>query len=219
MAVRRGFASGAVLGTVLAALGLLVLEPARTASSLDAGTWVARNLGHSVWAFGLVLLLFLLHLGLLSRRLAGSAQSREIVQLDQLSDVWINLFIGIGVVWTAVGMRGALETTLGGPDGGVSGSAGTVLERLVDGGILLALTTTIVGAVGGYLMRLVKTLAVGASLHDYYRTVQAAELRELIASARRIEASLRGAAAVRDPAPVTHAPAAGTPHGRMQSSY
>lgn len=191
---RWGFGRGAVLGTLAATLALLVLEPARSGGGLapvEAGTWVARNLGHSLWAFLLVAGLFGLHLRRLGRLLGAEPEPRAVVQLDQLTDVWIHLFVGIGVIWTAVGMRSALEVTLGGPGGGLEASAGTVLERLVDGGILLALTTTIVGALGGYLLRLGKTLAVGAALHDYYAARRTAELRELLAAARRIEASLR----------------------------
>ena len=44
----------------------------------------------------------------------------------------------------------------------------SILQRLVDGGILLALSTTIVGAVGGYILRLVKSLAVGTQVRAYY---------------------------------------------------
>ena len=44
----------------------------------------------------------------------------------------------------------------------------SILQRLVDGGILLALSTTIFGAVGGYLLRLVKSLAVGTQVKAFY---------------------------------------------------
>jgi hypothetical protein len=64
------------------------------------------------------------------------------------------------------------------------------LERLVDGGILVALSTTIVGGVGGYLMRLVKAMLVGAALHEYYRAQERGDLRDIVASLARIEASL-----------------------------
>ena len=74
--------------------------------------------------------------------------------------------------------------------GALSGSAGTVLHKLVDGGILLALTTTIVGGVGGYVMRLVKTMVVGARLQTFYSGVSRADLRELVGLGERIEARL-----------------------------
>jgi hypothetical protein len=44
----------------------------------------------------------------------------------------------------------------------------SILQRLVDGGILLALSTTIFGAIGGYLLRLIKSLAVGARIRAFY---------------------------------------------------
>jgi hypothetical protein len=112
-----------------------------------------------------------------------------VVELDQLTDVWIHSFIGIGVIWTAVGMRGALQLALADPDHALADSAGSVLKKLVDGGILLALTTTIVGAVGGYLLRLGKTLYAGAALHEFYERLQRRDNLELLAAVRRIERS------------------------------
>ena len=139
-----------------------------------------------------------LNLRRLNRLLAGGPDLRVVVKLDQLSDVWINLFVGIGVIWTAVGMRSALQAALGDPGDALSDSAGSVLHKLVDGGILLALTTTIVGGVGGYLMRLVKTMVVGARLQTFYSGVSRADLRELVGLSERIEARL---ARLEPPAP------------------
>ncbi len=154
------------------------------------GHWLQLNLGHSAWLFALVLTLYAANLLRLSRLLAGGPDLKVVVKLDQLSDVWINLFVGIGVIWTAVGMRSALQAALGDPGGALSDSAGSVLHKLVDGGILLALTTTIVGGVGGYLMRLVKTMVVGARLQTFYAGVSRADLRELVGLGERIEARL-----------------------------
>ena len=97
-----------------------------------------------------------------------------------------------GVIWTAVGMRSALQSALGDPDGALTDTASNVLRKLVDGGILLALTTTIVGGVGGYLMRLGKTVLVGAGLQDFYEETNRREMRELITATERIEAHLDG---------------------------
>ena len=58
---------------------------------------------------------------------------------------------------------------------------------------LLALTTTIVGAMGGYLMRLGKTMSVGAQLHTFYDRVQRIDLQALLETTQRIEAQLAGA--------------------------
>ncbi len=200
MSTARGFTSGVLAGAFLALLALLAADaigPALPAAESPAGIdgirgWVASNLGHSIGPFAVVLTLFALNLLRLERLLAGSPGEREVVKLDQLSDVWIQLFVGIGVIWTAVGMRSALLTALGDRGDALTDSAGSVLERLVDGGILLALTTTIVGGIGGYLMRLTKTLHVGAALHAFYNERAGADTRALIDATRRIEQRLAG---------------------------
>jgi hypothetical protein len=183
-----GAAAGAVLAVV--ALGVAGSGMAVGADAAPVGLWLQLNLGHSAWLFSLVLSLYAANLSRLGRLLAGDPDLKRIVKLDQLSDVWINLFVGIGVIWTAVGMRSALQAALGDPGGALSDSAASVLHRLVDGGILLALTTTIVGGVGGYLMRLVKTMVVGARLQAFYSAVSRADLRELVGLGERIEARL-----------------------------
>jgi hypothetical protein len=68
----------------------------------------------------------------------------------------------------------------------------------VDGGILLALTTTIVGGIGGYLMRLAKTMLVGAALHNYYDALASAKTRALLESVQRIERTLTELTGARD---------------------
>jgi hypothetical protein len=179
-----GFLAGAVIGAAGAAAGVSLADPA------TAGDWLARNLGHSVWAFGAVLAAWAPATARLARLLDGGGEATEVVRLDQLTDVAISVFVGVGVIWTAVGMRAALQTTLGDPGTALQGSAGAVLTALVEGGILLALTTTIVGAVGGYLMRLAKTLWVGPALHRFYDAEQGRELRALLDAVRRIEARI-----------------------------
>ena len=117
--------------------------------------------------------------------LAGGAPVDAVAQHDHLTDVWTSLFFGVGVIWTAIGMRGALVQALAPaspPGGGVE-----VLERMVDGGILLALSTTIFGGVGGYLMRVWKTLAVGAMLKRYYEREQRRDLTALRVSLSDIQ--------------------------------
>lgn len=192
------FPAGLVLGAAITAVALVtgnLSAPARIdlpayGDSGAAGLvqWIALNLGHSVWLFALVLVLYVMNLERLSRSLETHPEASEVVELDQLSDVWINLFIGIGVIWTAVGMRAALQAALG--DSSSGDSPEMVLRNLVDGGILLALTTTIVGAVGGYLMRLIKTLRVGARLAAVYEAQQARQLDALINATQRIEQRL-----------------------------
>lgn len=184
------FVCGAGAGAGLALVALGLSGGAVAADAAPVSDWLQLNLGHSAWLFALVLTVYVANLLRLSRLLAGGPDLKVVVKLDQLSDVWINLFVGIGVIWTAVGMRSALQAALGDPGGALSGSAGTVLHKLVDGGILLALTTTIVGGVGGYVMRLVKTMVVGARLQTFYSGVSRADLRELVGLGERIEARL-----------------------------
>ena len=70
-------------------------------------------------------------------------------QLDHLTDIWTTLFFGTGDIWTAIGMRSALIFALGDRDVALQDGAFAMLERMIDGGILLALSTTIFGGIGG----------------------------------------------------------------------
>lgn len=152
--------------------------------------WLALNLGASVWTFGGCALAFFLSLLLLQRELSGQPDHHRVVHLDQLSDVLASFFVGIGVIWTAVGMRNALVNTLSVPDS-LANDAGQVLERLVDGGILLALSTTIVGAVGGYLMRLGKTIYLGGLLSAFYAQHERQDLSTAVERLESIEQLLQ----------------------------
>lgn len=203
MSPRAGFLPGAALGALVAFLAMLLVDPAGRAGpgSGELAAWVGRNLGHSSWLFALVLVLFVVHLQRLRGLLERPRDQRLVVELDQLTDVWIHLFIGIGVIWTAVGMRGALQLALADPDHALTDSAGSVLKKMVDGGILLALSTTIVGALGGYLLRLGKTLYVGAALHEFYESRQQSDMRELLTTVQRLERSLTASPPERSDAP------------------
>jgi len=133
--------------------------------------WAYENLRLSVVAFFLTLVFYTGALWRLKHYLkAPSASLEKIAQADHLVDTWINLFFGIGVIWTAIGMRSALLEGLGNLNVHSAAKLGafSILKRLVDGGILLALSTTIVGAIGGYLLRLVKSLTVGIQVKAYY---------------------------------------------------
>ena len=195
MSGRGGFLPGMGAGAVIAlvAMALIAPPPSVDAEGARFVDWIALNLGSSSWLFAAVLVLFIVHVLRLRRLLDGPVERHAVVELDQLTDVWIHVFIGIGVIWTAVGMRAALQVTLADPDQALTDSAGSVLKKLVDGGILLALSTTIVGAVGGYLLRLAKTLFVGAALHDFYDKEQRTDMRELLAMVQRIERAVNGA--------------------------
>ncbi len=196
-----GFLTGS-LGAVLIALTLLYIlnmSAVVAISVLDVPgiqsmlAWTYENLRLSVIPFGATLLLFTGSLMRLKRFLRDQDSAVEkIAQMDHLVDIWINLFFGIGVIWTAIGMRGALLAGLGDLDAQSAARLGafSILQRLVDGGILLALSTTIFGAVGGYLLRLVKSLAVGTQMQAYYHRLAEQQTDAVQSSLRSIDAHL-----------------------------
>jgi len=80
----------------------------------------------------------------------------DVQSWKHLNEAFIELFFGIGVIWTAIGMESALTGALGGFNEQMAKSLGAwaILKKLLDGGIITALSTTIVGGSGGYLMRI-----------------------------------------------------------------
>ena len=183
------YISGGLAGLVIGLLAMLAFQPWDTNLVSSFNSWLALNLGYSIWLFGAVLIFYSANLIRLDRLIVTNAPLTQVVQLDQLSDVWIHLFIGIGVIWTAIGMRSALATTLDAP-AALDEGAGEILSRLVDGGILLALTTTIVGAIGGYIMQLTKTISLGAELTGYYQREEGREALTALAQLDRMESHL-----------------------------
>ena len=196
-----GFISGS-LGIVLIAVTLLYILNMAAAVAipvLDVPpvqrmlAWTYENLRLSVIPFGVTVLLFAGSLLRLKRLLRDQDRAvGKIAQMDHLVDIWINLFFGIGVIWTAIGMRGALLDGLGDLNAQTAAKLGafSILQRLVDGGILLALSTTIFGAVGGYLLRLVKSLAVGTQVKAYYHRLAEQQTDAVQLSLRSIDAHL-----------------------------
>ena len=152
--------------------------------------WTYTNLGSSIPIFAILLLAFFASLRRLRLHLENDRPIDEVVQLDQLTDIWTTLFFGTGVIWTAIGMRSALIYVLGDPDTTIQQGAFAVLERLVDGGILLALSTTIFGGIGGYLMRLFKSISLGASLQQHYDRAARVDTSIMRESLQRIEQHL-----------------------------
>jgi len=177
-----GFIAGALGALLLGVVLLYVLNMSEVLaiSVLDVPSvqrvlsWAYENLRLSVVPFFLTLIFYTGAMWRLKHYLRDQDASVEkIAQADHLVDIWINLFFGIGVIWTAIGMRGALLEGLGNLNAHSAAKLGafSILQRLVDGGILLALSTTIVGAIGGYLLRLIKSLAVGTQVRIYYSRV------------------------------------------------
>lgn len=194
----KGFLTGAT-GTLVAGIAVLFaltkwqlveLPAAREADPVAWFGWAFHNLGWSIPVFLVLVIAFALTLSRLRTELDRDAPVNDIVQLDQLADTWTTLFFGTGVIWTAIGMRSALIYALGDRDVALSSGAFAMLERMIDGGILLALSTTIVGGIGGYLMRVYKTMSVGSDLTRRYDKAARADTTEMRDSLQRIEKHL-----------------------------
>ncbi|EGW55472.1 hypothetical protein [Candidatus Endoriftia persephonae] len=194
----KGFAAGGGVTLLLGASGLY-LASLSGAISIDSGKlmalqqwldWLNQNLGSALLPFSLIALLFLVNLTVLKQKLQRGDPPEQVAQTEHLLDVWTGLFFGIGVIWTAIGMRGALLQALGDPTSSAQLGAFVILQRLVDGGILLALSTTIFGGIGGYLMRLIKALSVGGELRRFYLQHHAQQSDSILLVLQRIEQQL-----------------------------
>jgi hypothetical protein len=199
----KGLAAGA-LGTLIGgAATLYVLSHMEVIYFVDTAAsrpgewlhWAYTNLGLSIPVFAGLLLAYFVTLGRLRKALDQSKPIDHVVQLDHLTDIWTTLFFGTGVIWTAIGMRSALIFALGDRDAALAQGAFAMLERMIDGGILLALSTTIFGGIGGYLMRVYKTVALGTKLQQQYDRAARADTSQMRESLHRIEEHLRKDAA------------------------
>jgi len=170
--------------------GLLLVTVERYPDLVDMWFWAYENLRSSMVPFAAVLVWFAATLMHLRRELSGWDASHELVyRLDKRIDVLIGLFFGIGVIWTAIGMRSALVGALGGLDAEAAARLGAfgVLQAMVDEGILLALSTTIVGGIGGYLLRLVKMISIGAALDQFYSRLNRHSAQQVLQRLQAIE--------------------------------
>ena len=195
----KGLAAGA-LGTliggaaslyVLSRFGIIHFSDTAISNTGDWLHWAYTNLGSSIPVFAILLLAYFVTLGRLRDALEQARPINQIVHLDHLTDIWTTLFFGTGVIWTAIGMRSALIFALGDRDAALQQGAFAMLERMIDGGILLALSTTIFGGVGGYVMRVYKTIMLGTQLQQQYDNAARADTSEMRASLQRIEKHLR----------------------------
>lgn len=152
--------------------------------------WVYNNLGLSIPVFAAVLIAYFFSLARLRSYLGSGRPVTEIVQLDHLTDIWTTLFFGTGVIWTAIGMRSALIFALGNSESVIQLGAFAMLKRMVDGGILLALSTTIFGGIGGYLMRIYKAMSLGTLLQQKYDQAARVDTSSMRESLQRIERHL-----------------------------
>ncbi len=194
-----GFMLGLVPGMVLGVLavqvgpsGLSDLVARHLLPYVEQAMALLReNLRGSLVPFTLLALVYWRQLFRLRRQLGQARPSAEdALRGEQILDLCASLFFGVGVIWTAIGMRDALVQALGNPGASVDSGAFEVLQRMVDGGILLALSTTIVGGLGGYLMRVAKSFVVGQQLNRVYLQASQAHLLEGLAALDRIESAL-----------------------------
>ena len=133
---------------------------------LNPAAFIYRHLRLSIVAFGM---LFILYGWLITRmRYLLHQADTELSKLsfyDRLLNTTISTFFGVGVIWTAIGMETALMQALEGVNagGGSMADAGAygLLERLVNGGLLLALSTTVFGGFCGYVLRMLKIILLG----------------------------------------------------------
>ena len=181
---------GTALLYLLMRFGLIRLEQTTLGGPDEWLLWAYTNLGSSIPVFAILLLAFFITVSRLRSSLESEKPVNQIIQLDHLADIWTTLFFGTGVIWTAIGMRSALIFALGDRDMAVQQGAFAMLERMVDGGILLALSTTIFGGVGGYLLRVYKTVTLGALLQEPYDVAARADTSEMRESLQRIERHL-----------------------------
>ena len=152
--------------------------------------WAYMNLGSSIPVFAVLLLAYFFTFGRLVTLLEDDGPLDQVVQLDHLTDIWTTLFFGTGVIWTAIGMRSALIFALGDPEPTYVQGASAILKRMVEGGILLALSTTIFGGIGGYLMRVYKAVSLGSALQRYYDRAARSDTSSMRSSLERIKEHL-----------------------------
>jgi len=146
---------------------------------INPAAFLYRHLRLSIVPFGCLFLLYAYLIAKIRRSLRGEGTKlSEITYYDRMLNTTISTFFGVGVIWTAVGMETALMQALNvvkqGKELAGALSAWGILENLVNGGLLLALSTTVFGGVCGYLLRLLKIVFLGNKL-DHFVLQEAGE--------------------------------------------
>ena len=152
--------------------------------------WLALNLGYSAPLF-CVALLFVVHsmACLLEELGKDKCCSSRTFHLEHRVDIGISLLFGIGVLFTAIGIRDALTIAIDGEAAAING--GEVLARVVNGGILSAMTTTVVGGALGYSLRVIKVLATGEKLEKVHARMMGEGLQKQEALLQCISSQLK----------------------------
>ena len=136
--------------------------------------WVNINLGFSVFFFVALFALWLVLFIKLNHNLTAKAPLEVVQHAIQKLDLTVSLFIAVGVIFTAIGLRDCLISTLGGlgSQSPTDISAFEMMGALINNGLLVALTSTIVGAIGGYLLKAAKSWYLGAKINAYNVSLQ-----------------------------------------------
>jgi hypothetical protein len=174
------FTAGAFVGVIAFYFTVTILLPTAEITNMttlvkSVSGWIETNLGSSLYVFMFVFILFIIEIFRFIQLfspyrnhtlLPESHHLTEFMAIQQRAMIWANVFITIGVIATAWGMRDALLFALGNLDAEAANKLGAfgILTRLINGGVLLALTTTVVGGVGGYLMRITTAIVLNQPL-------------------------------------------------------
>lgn len=172
------FALAVVVGVALAFILSVAFGSLDQIRGITA--WLSVNLGLSAPLFAALTIMGWSYLESLKQALNADLKAEaQITHLEQRIDLVVALLFGVGVLYTAVGLRGALVQAIDGP---TEQSASGMLTALVNGGILSAMTSTVVGGVLGYGLRMLKLFRVGHALDLYYseQALKSVERRENI---------------------------------------
>lgn len=172
------FALAVVVGVALAFILSVAFGSLDQIRGITA--WLSVNLGLSAPLFAALTIMGWSYLESLKQALNADMKAEaQITHLEQRIDLVVALLFGVGVLYTAVGLRGALVQAIDGP---TEQSASGMLTALVNGGILSAMTSTVVGGVLGYGLRMLKLFRVGHALDLYYseQALKSVERRENI---------------------------------------
>lgn len=170
-----------------------VTQMAQANSVGMAISWLAQNLGYSLLPFSLLVTAYVN----VWRRAMRAATVRDAATAwdgAALLDAIAAATLGVGVLWTAIGMRAALQSTFGDFAAIETSqvSALSLLGHLVESGIALALTTTIFGGAVGYGMQLAKSACLLPRLNRLANEEHAAIADTLSSRLVAIEHALTG---------------------------
>lgn len=176
-ATRSGFLSGILIGGGLAAaISYYIMVMTGAENVVDhlafLFNWAKKNLGYSLPVFSIWLAAYIFFLNRLVTNLKLGLQSAADADYDlphviasqrKLVTMFAGLFLMTGVLFTAVGMYNSLTGALGSLDAETAAKLGAfnILRRLVDEGIMLALSSTIVGLGGMAIMQVYTEIRTG----------------------------------------------------------